>query len=515
MKTLGATVRTVITVFCVLAILAGGAVLTWFQVIGAELEQTSTVATKTVHKIDTLLDEAREVATRARPLLSQPCSAQTRTQLERLVVTVPHIRLINLYKDKALHCSSYEDSDAINRNYAAYINQALTIIEDRTISPGEKVIVLQTTYPEGMITTSFSSQWIKDVMQLLSDRQPLTLRIGHAALMQHGSQQANSTVEHSVVRSQKYPFAVDFPQWNRIPLSLYLQQGWVSLLLTLSLAMITGSVIWRRIFHRPTLYENLARAIEEGEIVPWYQPVIHSTSGEFYGVEVLARWITPSGKIISPDSFIPFAEESGLIVPLTRRLMAIAADELPVLLKAHRPPFHISFNFTASHIQSAHFIDECRAFLSHFAQNSVRLTAEITEREPFEKVNELKETLIFLESRGVTIALDDFGTGYSNLNLLTGLPVGLIKIDKLFVNGISSAADSTRLIDCVIDMAKSLEMKIIVEGVETAFQVAYLTHKQVDYFQGYYFSKPLPVEELAEVVEKQYAIPQLEDNSHA
>ncbi|MER1976396.1 EAL domain-containing protein [Pseudocitrobacter faecalis] len=514
-EVVGTTLRTFTTLFCVLTILVGGAVLTWFQVIGAELEQTSAVAKKTVQKIDTLLNASRLAATKAHPLLSQPCTAQTRTELERLVVSVPHIRIINLYKDKILYCSSYDDTNAINMNYSAYTAHELSIIDDKTISPGDKVIVLQTAYPDGMITSSFSSQWLAEVLELLSNQRPLTLHIGDTMIRQNHNTSAEDNARHVNVQSEKFPYSVDYPAWKTIPVSLYLQQGWLSLLLTLCLALIVGVVLWRHILHRPTLYENLERAIAEGEIVPWYQPVIRSSSGKFYGVEVLARWVTPSGEIISPDSFIPLAEESGLIVPLTRKLMALAGDELPSLLEARPLPFHVSFNFTASHIQTPNFIDECRAFLKRFPENSIRLTAEITEREPFKKVNELKETLIFLESRGVTIALDDFGTGYSNLNLLTGLPVGLIKIDKLFVNGISSATDSTKLIDCVIDMAKSLGMKIIVEGVETEYQVAYLTHKQVDYFQGYYFSKPLPVSELATVVKKTYRIPQLAEISHA
>ncbi|KAA1051093.1 EAL domain-containing protein [Pseudocitrobacter sp. 73] len=515
MKAVGTKFRIITTLFCVLTILVGGAVLTWFQVIGGELEQTSALAKKTVQKIDSLLNASRQAATKAHPLLSQPCTTQTRTELERLVVSVPHIRIINLYKEKTLFCSSYNDANAINMNYAAHTAQELTIIDDKTISPGDKVIVLQTAYPEGMITSSFSGQWLSEVLELLSNQRPLTLHIGDTVMRQNAKTVPNDNARHVIVQSDKFPYSVDYPAWKTVPVSLYLQQGWLSLLLTLCLALIVGVVLWQHILHHPTLYENLERAIAEGEIVPWYQPVIHSGSGKFYGVEVLARWVTPSGEIISPDSFIPLAEESGLIVPLTRKLMALAGDELPSLLETRPLPFHVSFNFTASHIQTPNFIDECRAFLKRFPENSIRLTAEITEREPFEKVNELKETLIFLESRSVTIALDDFGTGYSNLNLLTGLPVGLIKIDKLFVNGISSATDSTKLIDCVIDMAKSLGMKIIVEGVETEYQVAYLTHKQVDYFQGYYFSKPLPVNELAAAVNKTYRIPQLEEISHA
>lgn len=273
--------------------------------------------------------------------------------------------------------------------------------------------------------------------------------------------------------------------------------GWSSLLLTVFLAIVTGVVLWRYVLRQPNPYEDLEQAIHLNEIVPLYQPIVHSDSGELYGVEVLARWATPEGELVSPVSFIPLAEESGLIIPLTRKLMAQVGKELPAILTARRTPFHVSFNFTTAHIQSDTFIEDCRTFIRQFPPGIIRLTAEILEREPFEKVAALKETLALLQAHDVTIALDDFGTGYSNLNYLNALPIDLIKIDKIFINGLAENNNAIRLIDLVIDMAKSLNLKVLVEGVETSFQVDYLRQKSVDYFQGYFFSKPVAVNELA------------------
>lgn len=273
--------------------------------------------------------------------------------------------------------------------------------------------------------------------------------------------------------------------------------GWSSLLLTVFLAIVTGVILWRYVLRQPNPYEDLEQAIHLNEIVPLYQPIVHSDTGELYGVEVLARWATPEGELVSPVSFIPLAEESGLIIPLTRKLMARVGKELPAILTARRTPFHVSFNFTTAHIQSDTFIEDCRTFIRQFPPGIIRLTAEILEREPFEKVAALKETLALLQAHDVTIALDDFGTGYSNLNYLNALPIDLIKIDKIFINGLAENNNAIRLIDLVIDMAKSLNLKVLVEGVETSFQVDYLRQKSVDYFQGYFFSKPVAVNELA------------------
>lgn len=272
---------------------------------------------------------------------------------------------------------------------------------------------------------------------------------------------------------------------------------WILVLLTVLMTFITAAVLWRYVIREPNPYEDLELAIEQNEIVPLYQPIVHSDTGDVYGVEVLARWATPSGELVSPASFIPMAEESGLIIPLTRKLMAQAALELPAILATSKNPFHVSFNFTTSHIQSDTFIEDCRTFLGRFPKERIRLTAEILEREPFEKVAALKETLALMQAHDVTIALDDFGTGYSNLNYLNALPIDLIKIDKIFINGLTYEDTSTRLIDLVIDMAKSLKLSVLVEGVETSYQVEYLRKKKVDYFQGYFFSPPVRAAELA------------------
>ncbi|MEG5551832.1 EAL domain-containing protein [Enterobacter wuhouensis] len=272
---------------------------------------------------------------------------------------------------------------------------------------------------------------------------------------------------------------------------------WILVLLTVLMTFITAAVLWRYVIREPNPYEDLELAIEQNEIVPLYQPIVHSDTGDVYGVEVLARWATPSGELVSPASFIPMAEESGLIIPLTRKLMAQAALELPAILATNKNPFHVSFNFTTSHIQSDTFIEDCRTFLGRFPKERIRLTAEILEREPFEKVAALKETLALMQAHDVTIALDDFGTGYSNLNYLNALPIDLIKIDKIFINGLTYEDTSTRLIDLVIDMAKSLKLSVLVEGVETSYQVEYLRKKKVDYFQGYFFSPPVRADALA------------------
>ncbi|MBW7981587.1 EAL domain-containing protein [Enterobacillus tribolii] len=485
--------KIIITVISAISVLICGMILTWYQVISLEQRRSMQTAYKTLNSVETLLDEAKNTADQASVLLSEPCSMQVRTKLERIVISARHIRLIAFYKGRKIYCSSFSDMDAINKSYAGFINSSLAIVKNNTVSPGIDAIVLQTQYPQGIIVTSLSTAWISEIMHFFNAQHHMDLLIDNdikssgASLLETG---------YVIIKSKKYPIAVSFYSAFNIFSYKFITDGWVSLLLSAILSIIVGVLLWRYILHSPSLYENLSKAIDRGEIIPWYQPIVHSNSYGTYGVEVLARWISPSGEVISPENFIPLAEQSGLIIPLTKKLMAQVGKELPEKLEGQLQPFHVGFNFITAHLQEPEFLDECRAFIKKFPPGTIRLTAEILEREPFERVSQLKETLRQLQENHIDIALDDFGTGHSNLNYLSALPIDIIKIDKLFINGLSPDSGSQKIIDYVIEMAKTLNIKVVVEGVETQFQVEYLKKKRVDYFQGYYFSKPVPINKL-------------------
>ncbi|TBL45882.1 EAL domain-containing protein [Hafnia alvei] len=266
-----------------------------------------------------------------------------------------------------------------------------------------------------------------------------------------------------------------------------------------------GVLIWYFRFRAHTPYNYLAQAIRRGEIIPWYQPVICSDTGEIHGVEVLARW-RHSGRVILPDVFIPLAEKNCLIIPLTRQLMEQAAIDLRPVINRMRQPFHVAFNLSAAHLQSdASISEDFYQFQSTFPKGSIQLIAEITEREPFSQIPQLNELLLNLHKRGILVALDDFGTGYSNLWYLNELPIDYIKIDRSFVKRISEEDGSDKLVDCVINMAKMLELGIVAEGVETAYQAKWLTAHHVKLLQGYFYSRPLPAADFVRIAVLQKA----------
>ncbi|MCE4434069.1 cyclic diguanylate phosphodiesterase, partial [Escherichia coli] len=205
-----------------------------------------------------------------------------------------------------------------------------------------------------------------------------------------------------------------------------IDKGFGILIFILLIACAAAFLLDRYFNKSATPEEILRRAINNGEIVPFYQPVVNGREGTLRGVEVLARWKQPHGGYISPAAFIPLAEKSGLIVPLTQSLMNQVARQMNAIASKLPEGFHIGINFSASHIISPTFVDECLNFRDSFTRRDLNLVLEVTEREPLNVDESLVQRLNILHENGFVIALDDFGTGYSGLSYLHDLHIDYI-----------------------------------------------------------------------------------------
>jgi EAL domain-containing protein (putative c-di-GMP-specific phosphodiesterase class I) len=237
---------------------------------------------------------------------------------------------------------------------------------------------------------------------------------------------------------------------------------------------------------------ELQRALEAAEFVPYFQPVVHGTNKKWSGTEVLMRWNHPKEGLVRPDLFIPFAEHSGLIVPMTRSLMQQTAQWLGPVSSTFEEPFHIGINITASHCKDLELVKDCTEFLGAFTPGSVHLVLELTERELIEPTAITLQLFEQLHALGVMIAIDDFGTGHSSLGYLRQFNVDFLKIDQSFVAMIGADALSRHILDSIIELSAKLDLGIVAEGVETEEQSAYLTAHGVNFLQGYLFGRPMP-----------------------
>jgi len=243
---------------------------------------------------------------------------------------------------------------------------------------------------------------------------------------------------------------------------------------------------------RLSLQGELERSLQKNEFEINYQPVVDLKSGRCIGAEALISWVQPEGKVVRPDLFIPLAEDTGLIEPMTEWLMKQIRLEMEGLLGENRD-FHIAINLSPIHFESEKILSASSRIFGTSAILPSQLIYEITERGLIKEDNETARTVMTkLRNRKSRIALDDFGTGYSSLGYVSSFPLDYLKIDKSFISAIGTDALMSGLVDSIIDMAKRLDLKIIAEGIETPEQESYLEKRGVDYGQGWYYSKAMP-----------------------
>ena len=255
-----------------------------------------------------------------------------------------------------------------------------------------------------------------------------------------------------------------------------------------------------QIVHQHLMLEaNLSRAIRNDEMMLGYQPKVDLRTGKVVGAEALVRWRHPEQGMISPDEFIPVAEETGLIVPLGEWVIAEACGALKALRALGIDDFVISVNLSARQLRQRQFARHLAEVLKRHGVDPHMLELEVTESQLMDRPAEAMEALAELKTLGVRLSIDDFGTGYSSLSRLQKFPVDFIKIDRSFLGG--GLHDGHAVITrAIIALGHNLKMKVIAEGVETFEQLAFLRAHHCDQMQGYYFSAALSQEKLQEMV---------------
>jgi len=248
---------------------------------------------------------------------------------------------------------------------------------------------------------------------------------------------------------------------------------------------------------------DLRRAFHNDEIEVHYQPQFNIATGEISGAEALLRWHHPEIGYVSPDEFVPLAEESGLIVDLGAWVLQRACRDLRELLDRGFHPGSVSINVSARQLREAGFRNDVMNTVRKFGIHPGYLQLEVTETAVAQNRDTAIELLQSLRNVGVRVAIDDFGTGYSSLSYLQQLPFDVIKIDKSFVEKVGSNQASDNICRTIIRMAEELGKKSIAEGVEGHEQLEFLRRNGCRYVQGYYYSEALPQEEFIKFVEKQ------------
>lgn len=314
---------------------------------------------------------------------------------------------------------------------------------------------------------------------------------------------ALSTISSNVMNAAelpKHPTRVismaDFP----IKIAVYgktwpLEDIQISILTGLVFGILGGALCAYFLTVRVRSGKEILMGIKRGQFYVVYQPVVDAKELKMSGVEVLMRWNHPIAGPIPPDAFIAFAEAQQLIVPLTRHLFELIARDAKKLQHILPSGARLGVNLAPSHLHSPTFKEDLQAFAASLPPHHFQLIFEITERDMV-KENEASCLFTWMNEQGFQTAVDDFGTGHSALIYLERFKLDYLKIDRGFVNSIGLETVTSPVLDAVLTLARKLSMTTVAEGVETPEQAKWLIDRGVNYLQGYYFARPLTLEQL-------------------
>lgn len=454
---------------------------------------------------DKTIANAEFAAESAAPLLGAECS-RALPILRNLVATVPDVRTINLVTDGQQMCSSlYEGGDTalatgtnntVEVTSAQFTEHTLQLLPVNSGIPNASVLGYRHRLTEGEVLIGISIYYIENILRYTSSRDILmSFEVGGQWLTESGEITRGVAVQASdTLASEKYEYKVNAYIPDNYILGYALGNYRLSAFWYLVVSAVFSFLAYWRLSQSTSPVAELRRGLEKREFVPFLQPIF-SPQGTLIGGEVLARWNHPELGAIRPDNFIPLAEETGLVKPMTLQLMDQVERDFLGLGELLPSGFHIGFNICAAHCEDMSFVRRCERFLSTFAERQIELVIELTERSVIQDEKQAKLFFQALSDCDVKIAVDDFGTGYSSLTTLKNYHVDFLKVDKSFVSLIGSNAITRHIVENVLDLALRMNLKVVAEGVETQEQADYLSRKGVDYLQGFLLGTPVSIDE--------------------
>jgi len=266
------------------------------------------------------------------------------------------------------------------------------------------------------------------------------------------------------------------------------------------------NVLRQQSHDRVQLESELHTAIEQDQLILFYQPKVDAKTCKVMGFEALIRWIHPKRGMVSPIDFIPVAEESGLIIPMGIWVIKTACRQYQAWRKITDSEFSVSVNLSAHQFTDKNLITEIRDILLETEMPPKYLEFEITETVLMQDADTAMKVLNEMKDMGLKVSIDDFGTGYSSISYLKHFPADVLKIDRAFVKDLPDDEQDATITNAIILLAKALNMSIVAEGVETEAQLEWMREKGCDQIQGYLFSPPVPPEKAQLMLGKSFPL---------
>ncbi|WP_277972524.1 EAL domain-containing protein [Pantoea agglomerans] len=465
-------------------------------------QQQVTAANTLLSQAERMSDSAWDMITVLRQFHHQPCS-QIENQLQRIGSLNPYFRAIGKMEQDHIACSSVYGSrpgllkEMIMRD-APVTGKAWWSLSIAGTSgvPNRPAVIFMRDLPDGEgFWAVIDGQYLIDFMRAISSSHlyHFSMTFSGGAPISFGDPHiaASSWFEPMIYQaiSHRYPLSVTLIASPSELISAWRQVMFIIMpmaaIFSILLMMLMANWLKRRISWR----DEIRRAITSGQFRAHYQPVYDNRLQRCSGAEALLRWTTPDGKGVRPDIFIGAAEAEGMIVPLTRHLLDLIAEDVQAWQV--EPHFHLAINVAADHLQHPDFVDDMLQFAERIKDKQFLITLELTERSLIKDGAEVARKLEQLRGCGMKVAIDDFGTGHCSLSYLQTFTIDYLKIDRGFINAIESLEGRTPVLDAIIQLSHELELEVLGEGVETALQFSYLQRRGVVFIQGYYYARPM------------------------
>lgn len=256
-----------------------------------------------------------------------------------------------------------------------------------------------------------------------------------------------------------------------------------------------------KLLHDKRLADEIEMALKNNEFEPYFQPQYRTADKKIYGAEALMRWRKKDGTIVSPSGFIPLAEKNGFVSQLDENMFYMVCKRQRELLDSGIQPVPVSVNMSRQLLYDSMFIEKYIGVMQQFRLPTELIELEITETALFENQDKFLDIINRLHDYGFKILMDDFGTGYSSLMMLKSIPIDIMKLDKTFIDEYNSKT-GLNIIKCVTNLANSLDIAVIAEGVELEEQYNLLKDLKCDIIQGFYFSRPIPFDKFKKLLEE-------------
>ena len=428
-------------------------------------------------------------------LLNFDCAGQDRQTLRLHTYESPHVRALQLRLVDGRHCISSNNGmgqeEVVNwqpLQWDFLIGSSL-----KKLTNSHKLVLVKSR-PDYTLVADLEP--IEIPHTFCEGCAWLQVELGNTRVLM--SKSDHSKVESSltaVVQGKQLPLQIQLSVSTDYLSTIHHNSRGLSLLLGILVGILFVALLQWSTRRGRSLHALIDAGIRNREFLPWYQPIIDSKTGDVVGCEVLMRWYRNDGTIIPPQQFIPYVEQSGQIIPMTDQLLSTVARDVR-RLKWHSGKRYMSLNIVPEHLNNDRFAKTVISLLSAKHMSPGTLSLEITERNKIPNLQTARRYLELLYAQGIPLKIDDAGTGYGGFSYVQELGVAALKIDKMFIDTIGTDDYKRPILDAIVAFARTSRLTVIAEGVETREQVEYLAKQGVHLIQGFFYAKPMPIQEL-------------------